>query len=259
MTAEFMVAGHSHIFAMGAPQNYQGAVDLAPIHVGNRSGFFLMEKWGGNRTQEYWDRLVAESPGRDVLLAIGGNEIYIQFLLAANPLFDVYGPLSTNPSIHPGARIVPRALIADSFRPAVTRHYDLIPKLFDAGALSVAVLGTPAPRSDYSEALDDIRESKTWKEIARSKGVSLSNVELTPGSIMLKFWAVYQEVLLETAAATGARFIPTPQESIDESGFRSIKFCGPIGDFTHGNSEYGRLVLQRALTHTEDHDFGSPL
>src|SRR5947208_2686943 len=79
---EVIVAGHSHMFAMGAPQRYQGPLALVPFQ--GRCGF-LMEEWKGNRSNEYWDALVGLSANRSALIIFNGNQHHADFLLAPDP------------------------------------------------------------------------------------------------------------------------------------------------------------------------------
>src|ERR1700733_12214578 len=43
---EFIIAGHSHIFALGAARDYAGPESLTPVEAVAEQGYFLMETWG---------------------------------------------------------------------------------------------------------------------------------------------------------------------------------------------------------------------
>ncbi len=243
-----IVAGHSHMFAMGVHQRYQGPIALLRFDGRRRPVSFLMEEWKGNRTNDYWDALVNLSADRSVLIVFNGNQHYADFLLAPDPLIDFVD--DSDSAIHSGAMAVPRRLVKAHFEPTLAQLRTIIERLHGSGCRFVAVLGTPAPKSDITRFVAMIRQSRYFAGVAQRQGLDLATVATTPPRILLKMWRVIQELLAEVAADKGATFVSVPPETMDGSGFlheRCYASTGKEGDITHANEEYGRLMLDRGL------------
>jgi hypothetical protein len=243
--SEFIVAGHSHIFCMGAQQSYAGPVALLPVSVAAHSGFFLMEEWDKGRSERYWDRLVVEGRDRHVFLVFNGNQHFADFLISPTPMFDFFESLVPGPLLD-GATIVPRRLIKEFFAPSLGALRGVVERLKQTGCPSITIIGTPPPRPDLSGALRHVKESAFFRGVAEQKGIALAAIELTPARIMLKLWTVIQELLADTAREFGAAFLPVPTEARDADGFLMANLVGPDYDFTHANNEYGHLMLRTA-------------
>jgi hypothetical protein len=81
---DVIIAGHSHMFALGARQCHKGHIQLEPVPGTDRL-YFLMAEWTGNRSPSYWDALVNYSRNRIVVLLYNGNKHNADFLLAHGP------------------------------------------------------------------------------------------------------------------------------------------------------------------------------
>jgi len=243
--SEFIVAGHSHMFCMGAPQSYAGPIGLLPVSAAGRAGYFLMEPWDKGRSERYWDRLAAEGRDRHVFLVFNGNQHFADFLIRPTPMFDFLEPAVPGKPLD-GATIVPRRLIRDFFAPSLAGLRGVVERLVQTGCPSITILGTPPPRPDLADALHHVKESAFFRGMAEQKGIALASIELTPAPIMLKLWTVIQELLADTARAFGAAFLPVPSAARDAEGFLVAEFRGPAYDFTHANEAYGHLMLRTA-------------
>lgn len=244
MTREYLIAGHSHIFAMGAPQSYRGP--LALLKTSDRVGYFVMEEWNGRRSDEYWRKLVDWSTGRDVLIAYNGNQHHSSFLFAPRPLFDFvddYVPMMLD-----GATLVPRRLIQAFFEPTVNQLRLLIPKLLTAGCASVRLVGTPPPKADLHVFSQMIRDSEFAKRYSQSNGIDLQRAALSPTLLLLKLWRVVQEVTANAATDDRVRFVPVPRQATDDVGFLSKSYYDYVpSDITHANRSFGDLMTTCAL------------
>ena len=236
---EFIVAGGSHIYAMGAPVGYEGPVSLVPAEVGHRRGFFLVEERkivpGSFRprpplSSQYWDTLAAVARDRIVLLVYAGNQHHADFLFRPDPLFDFVDERTEQPFA--GAVVVPRGLVRAHFAPSMAGLDSTIARLQGAGSREVRVLGTPPPQSD----------------LARVAEHADMEVLFTPAPILQRMWSVIQELMEEAARRAGATFVPVPPETIDSQGFLGKEFYEKEDrDITHANRKYGQLILESAL------------
>src|ERR1039458_8664037 len=243
---EFIIAGDSHLFSMGASQGYAEPVSLMPIEIAER-GYFLMEQWRSGRSGSYWDGLVKHAEGRAAVLVVMGNQHFGNFLLTRMPLFDFVDPMDPGHAIYPGAVVVPRRMV--KALPVLNSKWlrDLILHLRAHGCRYVFVIGTPPVREDFGDYVDEIRKHDFWREAATSMGVDIATCSFTPAPIMKRLWGMLQESLADAARETGARFVPVPKEAIDAGGYLSAQYRGPLADFTHANHAYGRLVLEHIV------------
>jgi hypothetical protein len=246
---EFIIAGHSHIVAMGAPQAYAGPASLTPVEACSH-GYFLMERWhrmGGARGASYWDALVKHSEGRAAVLVYFGNQHFSNFLLARMPLFDFVDPMDPGHELYSGAVVVPRRMVKalPILMPGGLRG--LILRLRAGGCRYVIVTGTPPVREDFGDEMDNIRKNELWRASATKLGVDIATCGFTPAPIMQRLWGVLQEMLADVARETGTRFLPVPNEAIDVNGYLEAKYRGPLANFTHANDAYGRLMLEHIV------------
>ena len=247
-----LVAGDSHLFALGAPQGYRGEVGLRPAPDAENI-FFLNEAWVEGRSKRYWDRLAAESAHRAVALLCAGHQHLSDFLFEQDPPIDLIDPSSGIEGTRPGARVLARRFVKAHFEPSIDHVVgNLIERLNGAGCRSVTVLGNPPMVADFSPFIAEIRASTTWQGIAESRGIDLRTVQFTPTSVLLKLWNVYQEVSSETAARYGAGFLAVPPQARGPDGFLAADYCDH--DFAHANAAYGKLMLE----HLRRATFGEP-
>jgi hypothetical protein len=237
---EFIIGGHSHIFALGAPTGYKGPIGLSPIAVDGRSGYFLMDE-KIDRTAEYWDALVSHAKGRKILILFRGNQHRTAFMFAPDPLFDFVDVAGPHREPFVGAVVVPRRLVKARFVPTIRPVLPTtLRRLKEAGAASIVVMGTPAP---WSKA-EDLRSG--FARVAAERNIDIMTVQLTPVSILQKIWRLIQEILEEVAREADVTFLPVLSESVDANGFLAERFFDKR-DKSHANKEYGRLMLQAAL------------
>ena len=244
---EFLLAGDSNYFALGAPVKYQGARGLIAGTVHGRRGHYVMEENSADRSPAYWDLVAESSRGRDLILSWRGNQHITWFLFEPQPLFDFIEPAVRNgAALRDGAVVVPRRLLKAFFQPSFEPLAVLLGNARQNGAESVTVVGTPPPRSDLALFEKLIRPSPFWRQMAQGCGLDLDTAQLTRPLLLLKLWAVLQEMLAETAVRGGARFVPVPDSLRDPDGFLPGMY-GLDTDFTHANEAFGSRMMQLAL------------
>jgi hypothetical protein len=233
----FLLAGHSHMFALGASPGYKGGVGLQPVAAGGVKGAFLMEQWSGSRTPDYWAALAESAAERAVFIVYNGNQHQAEFLFSA----EAFDFLESDSDVVGEVRLVPRQLVRAHFARTLIELNDILAALSKAGAGKVHVVATPPPKPDLRPWLDVIRNSAYFKAQASRRGIEISEASLTAPAVMLKMWRILQELMRETAQANGAAYLPVPQAAVDAQGFLKREYHA---DASHANREYGELVMQ---------------
>jgi hypothetical protein len=242
---EFLVAGHSHIFSMGAPFNYRGERALLPTKVGGRKGFFFIDKDAWPVTTEYFEELIDRANGKDVVLSWGGSQNIMSFLFEPEVKFDFFA--GGDETLADGIEaIIPKALVQAHEERFVGPLRGVLAKLRSTAASTVLV-GTMPPRPDIAETFaDSIRQAPAWRALAEENGVEIDRATVVSPAMLKKLWRVSQEQLEGAALEAGAIFLPVPEAVFDENGFLAEKYWTP-NDFTHANADYGALMLKAAL------------
>jgi hypothetical protein len=245
---EFLLAGHSNYFAMGAPGNYRGPRGLVAGEAHGRSGFYVMEENSADRTQAYWDLVAASSNNRDVVLSWNGNQHVVHFLFEPVPYFDfIESSVPQGAALREGAVILPRRLIKGFFQHTFDPLAALLVKIRANGPKSITLVGTPPPRGDLAIFEKMIRPAPFWRQVAANCGLDLDTAQLVQPVMLLKLWGVLQEMLKESAEQAGGRFVPVPDSLRDSSGFLPGMYGIDI-DFTHANNAYGSQMMKAALS-----------
>jgi hypothetical protein len=240
---EFLVAGHSHIFALGAAYGYNGPLGLVRHPHGLCD--FVMENWAEGRGDKYWDELVRRARDRTILLVYKGNQHHA-FLLASDPPFDLFD--ERTPEMTEGATVVPRRLVRAYFGDSVVQIPPLVHRLQAARCRKVRVLGTPPPKADIGRFADLIRRAPAMLKMTKRLNIDIARVDITPAATLLKLWRILQDVTREVAESAGAEFIPVPPQAFDSEGY----LAKPFYDYTptsvtHANRKYGNLLLRAAM------------
>jgi hypothetical protein len=234
---------------MGAPQGYTGPVAL--MKTPDEMGYFVMEQWNGNRSTDYWEKLILWSRDRDVLIVFNGNQHHGSFLFAPEPLFDFYDECVT--VLLEGATLVPRRLVEAFFEPSLNQLRRLIPRLLAAGCNSIRVIGTPPPKADIQAFSEIIRRQEFAKRIAERTGIDFANAKVAPALLLLKLWRVIQRITASVATDERVTFVPVPPEALDSQGFLAKHFYDYTpSDITHANSAFAQLMLKHTLSTLTD-------
>ena len=128
----FLIAGHSHLFALGALQGYKGGIDMQPVEAGGVRGAFLMEEWRGSRSHDYWSTLVRSGRDRPVFILYNGNQHYGEFMFSSEA-FDFLEHDADEPGAAP---LVPRKLVQAYFKRTLPELNRILGELRGAEASS---------------------------------------------------------------------------------------------------------------------------
>jgi hypothetical protein len=176
----------------------------------------------------YWEMVVANKTHPIAIVWLGN--VHGQFLLQpAHPFQVVYG--AAKPCEHV---VVPVEMVRALFAPSM-RDLDLLLKRLDYPA-RVFITGTPPPKPERVIRRGLTREPYFIK-IAAERRLDIASVPLSPLALRKATWAIYQDLLAESAGRAGAHFVPVPNQAIDDDGCLREELCTP--DATHGNSLYG--------------------
>lgn len=234
-----LLLGIRIFFAMGASQSYKGGVSLQSA-AKFPDMLFLMEEWRGNRTREYWDALLNYVPGRTVALVYNGNQHNAGFLFRSGPSFDFWDPSAVG-ELLPGARVLPRSMVAEYFKPSLMHLDSIVAKLKESGAAGIVVLGTPPCKGDPNFIREIVMGSRYFQDAAKKLGRDVSTVEINDSSVRVKLWRLLQQMMADIAQRAGATFLPVPNFVLDPDGCLKREFWAH--DVTHGNPKYGEVLL----------------
>lgn len=243
-SVQLVLSGDSHVCALGAPCRLDlPSATLLPMP---RDDVELYSVEGPfPRDLAYWQDVVRLSQGRSCAICWGGNQHNQWFLFAPRPLFDFVLASRPDLPLHPGAEIVPEAMLRELFWPSVAILSAMLGELCRQDGSPVFILGTPPPKRDEGTIKGYLVTEPKLLALAGEKGYSLDDVAVTPAIVRLKLWCVVQELMAELASANRASFVEVPPETQDELGFLRPEFGAP--DATHANPLYGRLMLDRLL------------
>lgn len=195
------------------------AVQTAPTVVGMAPGF-----------QQLLARMTPDG-GRNTLFTFIHGEEHIHLSLRERPdPFDFDLPERPDLVLLPGRQVVPLAAIEQM----VAAHLE------KTRAILLAVRAMqPALRVVNVVCPPTIRTER-W-----DPGPAVANpepVEMTPLSVRLKVYLVYQRQLRQVAAQSGIECLLPPAEAVTEQGTLRDEYAG---DSVHGNKRYGELVVRQ--------------
>lgn len=238
MEPRYILAGHSHAFALGLPNSPQAtAPSLEPI-VG--IGHKVMGLIGGSpRPSQYWDVLVANAENATVLLSWNGNQHLAKFLFETGSPFDFFLAEDAKAAIGLGVTIVPETLVREALGAYNASLKALLVRLNGVSGCKTMVVGTPPPKGNDQRLRALLNKEQHFVNAARQLGVSLNEVKLTKPLIRRKLWLIVQDLLREAADDAACSFIPAPARAMDADGFLKEELWRE--DVTHANTSYGDL------------------
>jgi hypothetical protein len=237
--SSILIAGHSHITALGVPLLGEG-YELRRIADGETPVFGLVGGWPREDT-DYWDEVARHAQGRTVAIFWRGNQHFHHFLIMPSEDFDFL--LQSEPGLDadPSRTIVPEATIIEFMRADMVDLDAIIEAIHAAGG-RVVLCGTPPPKGDAGLVRDRILHEDYFRQTAERLGFDLADVEISPPVLLYKLWRVMQNSLNDVATRHGARFMPVPPALRTAEGFLHPDYYA--GDVTHANHAYGDAVRQ---------------
>lgn len=238
---EYVIAGHSHAYALGLSWEPADPPKLLPI--GEFEDAVVEGLCGKDRDQPYFDRLVEVSAGKTVLLFWQGNQ-HAGFWLV-EPQFDFYCASAKELGARDDCLIVPEEAVRAFIEAYNAPLHDCLQHLVKVKGCKPVVCGTPPPTGDDKHLSEAVFREPTFPEFAKRIGVKLEEVVFASRLTRLKLWIVLQDLLREAAERAGAEFFPVPAALRDPEGF--IRLEHRFGDVTHANAEYGKAYLREFL------------
>lgn len=210
----------------------KGAGEGAPLWTGE--GVSLVSDHG---FPDFTDESKALLTGRTepVLSFIGGTK-HVQLGLLrqmddpSEPPFDFVLPEAPRLPLDSGTEVIPFDGVRELIRREFRRRIRLITRVASLAPGRVIQFGPPPPVSDR------------WLEPFLQK----QNVNATtlPNRLLRwKLWRVTVALFRQHAVECGARFVDCPPEALDADGFMRDEL---VRNVTHGNVEFGRLLLAQA-------------
>lgn len=87
-----------------------------------------------------------------------------------------------------------------------------------------------------------LEDNERLREMARFAEAEIARYGVTDPNLRLKVYLLHSEILAETCAATGVRFLPAPRTALNERGFLPADCIG--SDCFHANARYGWHVIR---------------
>ncbi len=240
----FIIAGHSHLFTMGMDQGYDGPAILKPAQNWGADGFFLLDSWRGGRPGEYWDRLIAEANGREIVLSYAGNQHHSDFLFMHGGTFDFVWS-DQEPNVLADSDVIPKRAVKAYIDWTLRDLRMLVPALYEAGARHVLLLGSPGQRQDVQSYAQKLLDTEFARDFAGRQGVNIEDMSVRPASVLQKLWRVMQESQACLATDTHATFVAVPEVSLTEDGFLAPDMNG--NDLSHANFKFGQMMADKAV------------
>lgn len=240
-----LIAGHSHVYTFQF-SSYAGdrspavlPVPIAPPYV---RGFATT---AGPYERSYWEDLIDHAADADIIILWQGSQHLAEFLFQHPSPFDFVVATHPHLPIEAESRIVPESLVREyQCRFLIDLDWVLM-RLAERPSGRTFVCETPPPKGDDAALRELMIGEPYFQDRARSIGLDLSQVQLSPRILRLKLWIVIHELVKELANKHGAGYVEAPKAAIDPDGFLKPEFWER--DVGHGNSRYGHLLLDNVL------------
>ena len=228
-----LIAGHSHVVALGVPivdpEGRTLVVDLPDKRFVSLTGVWP-------RDQAYTEAIVREARDRTVFLFWMGNQHLNEYLLAPRPSFDFFVDSRPDLSVEEDVEIIPEAVIAAKLG-IHDGLADLLARLNSVEGCRPVVCGAPPPKPDNKFLAGLVEKEPVFVETAQRAGVDLA---LSSSVLRLKLWIVLQETLGKVARDANVDYEPTLEAVKDEQGYLRHEYWGH--DLTHAWGGYGDVV-----------------
>ncbi|MGV3549943.1 hypothetical protein [Rhizobium sp.] len=242
-TSSILIAGHSHVAALGVPLLGEG-YELRQVPNGALPVFGLVGGWPREDT-DYWKQVALRAEGRTVAIFWRGNQHFHHFLVMPDRGFDFLVDSAPHLAVEPSVPTVPEATVIEFMR-ADMADLDPVIKEIKAAGGRVVLCGTPPPKGDAAFVRERILHEKYFRKVAEDLGVDLASIGISSPLLLYKLWVVMQNSLADVARRHGVLFMPVPDRLRDSGGFLHPDYYA--GDVTHSNHAYGALMLEDLAT-----------
>lgn len=215
-----LLIGHSHVKCVEMAARRQGQpswlriVNLLRLNKQDRTARSVLELTKGFEPDA-------------VCLCLGGNFHNVIGMLEHPQPFSIW------PGCVEGRSLIPRSLMRDLFEEHL--HPQLMADLFEPFSVQRLVMDVPPPVFDF----EHIRAHPGRFADRLRQG-------LPPAELRRQLYKLQSNVLRDLAVTNQATFVLPPAAVADRDGFlaQPYRFTDP----THGNAEYGRVMLEEILT-----------
>ena len=223
-TRPILVIGTSHTTAIAAALTEH---DREKIDVVNIGTFFGPMKGRGKVLDPKLSGMFA--PQR-IFCSFGGSEHNVLGLMETPAPFDFHSDASAQLGADRSA--VPRAVIRRTLLWRMEKWLALASETKSMFGVPVTHICSPPPFL----AID---------ETTRLPSDFVANISMgvAPADLRRKLHELHTEIAREHMKAAGIDFLPFPPEAVDEEGY--LKHSLWSRDPTHGNADYGKLVLRQ--------------
>ncbi|WMS43684.1 hypothetical protein RDV64_04595 [Acuticoccus sp. MNP-M23] len=225
------VVGMSHTRALAAAMDRVGADDIAIGRVSRASS-------GDDHPLD--PASLGKLAPTVAISMMGGNQHNRLGLFEAPEPFDFY--LHADDTVLPGRRIIPHAQMRHAMSEMMQRAFERTTELAAYYKVPTAHVAAPPPVDDEEHLVTSLADK------AEEMGLSLV---FTPPSVRLKIYQLQNRILSAWCEAHEIDFIPAPPEAQNAGGFLAKRYRR--NDPTHGNAQYGALVLDQIRAYGRSH------
>lgn len=230
-----LILGDSHIHAIkdalreAKPET--DGFDVTALRIISKSGL-------GDITFDEGLAMCAQLTGSDFLAtAFRGNQYNTIGLIQHARPFDVM-LTETAPMVEGALEVIPLNLFRQFFYDTLKGGYGrLLLKVKETTKAPMACLAPPAPKEDGQLIK---RKAETF---FRNAGIAEFGV--SPAQLRLKLWTLQDEALARYCAENSMIHLGNPSPARDENGYLRREYY--FNDGTHGNSQYGALVIEQLV------------
>jgi hypothetical protein len=224
-----LAIGHSHL---GCVEHAASAVGLEIDAV----NFWLAPEAciateGTLRLSDELRTVVGKHRG-PILSFIGGSSHTVLGVLVHPRRFDFVLVEQPELPVHPDAELLPQNAVAAMLRAHMKGYLDLMGEV--AGVASAPIYHFESPPPYWNG--DRMRKFIPWSLFPDMKQ------EVSVATFRWKMWRLHSALIRDWCEANGMRFVPCPEESLDERGFLA-EAC--FHDGLHGGPAYGGLLVEQ--------------
>lgn len=242
MNLSIVLAGHSHVHAMGVSGIAASpGTRLVPV-TSERATIVGV---AGTRDDQYWAAFVEASRTHIPAVIWDGNQHYGYFMFAPRPPFDFVLSSAPGLAIDRSIAIVPEAMVREFLAPSLVALRDLLVRLKATSPHRAIVIGTPPPKGDLNRLCANFASEPHFSAWAQKHGLTIEPASLSTVPMFVKLWRLLQGMLAEIAADHGALFVPVPRRLQQGDGL--LRDDQWSTDATHASNVYGKAMLEEVI------------